>query len=100
EWTFNHIETPFRRHGYRKTIRGWFSGGVMRKLSAGFAVVLVGALTACGLATAPSESSLEKDLKEKSERLQNENEVAAKTTPRAPNAESKVPVVDRTVLSR
>ncbi|PZO99395.1 MAG: acetyltransferase, partial [Corynebacterium urealyticum] len=77
----------------------WFSGGVMRKLSVGFAVVLVGALTACGLATAPSESSLEKDLKEKSERLQKENEEAAKTTPPVPKDGSKIPVEDRKMPS-
>lgn len=99
EWSFNHIETPFRRHGYRKTIKGWFSGGVMRKLSVGFAVVLVGALTACGLVTAPTESNLEKDLKEKSERLQKENEEAAKTTPPVPKDGSKIPVEDRKMPS-
>ena len=99
EWSFNHIETPFRRHGYRKTIKGWFSGGVMRKLSVGFAVVLVGTLTACGLVTAPSESNLEKDLKEKSERLQKANEEAAKTTPPVPKDGSKIPVEDRKMPS-
>lgn len=99
EWSFNHIETPFRRHGYRKTVKGWFSGGVMRKLSVGFAVVLVGTLTACGLVTAPSESNLEKDLKEKSERLQKANEEAAKTTPPVPKDGSKIPVEDRKMPS-
>ena len=99
EWTFNHIETPFRRHGYRKTIRGWFSGGVMRKLSAGFAVVLVGALTACGLVTAPTESSLESDLKEKSERLQKANEEAAKASPPVPKDGGKIPVAERKMPS-
>lgn len=95
EWSFNHIETPFRRHGYRKTIAGWFSGGVLRKLSVTVAVVLVGALTACGLYNAPTESSLEKDLQEKSQKLQKANKDAAKAAPPTPKDGGRIPVKDR-----